>query len=797
MAHKLRQILISPFVERDLKKYYPVLAAIRSHEAELKYKGDEELRRRSEALKRDAGTRFQENDFVVESYALACEAAYRTLRMRPFDVQIIGALALKDGNVVEMQTGEGKTLTAVLPAFYHALNDKGVHLHTFNDYLAKRDALWMKPVYDLLGISVGYIQEVTQQAKRKEIYKRDVVYLTAKEGGFDYLRTFLVHDCDEIIQRKAGFAIVDEVDSILIDEARIPLVIAGEMEGTESLDLYQVVAVVRRLKRGIDFQTDRYAMNVFLTEEGIAKVEHMLGYELYKQGNENILVRVNQALHAHVLLKRDVDYIVRHDIIEQVDELTGRIVDNRKWPHGLQASVEAKENLPIQREGKILGKTTLQHFFAVYPKISGMTGTAQPAAEEFSSLYGLPVVVIPPNKPVRRIDQPDVLFSTKHRKINALTVEIGRVNSTGRPILVGTSSVEESESIAAVLRHQGIACQVLNARNDEEEAMIVSRAGLLGTVTISTNMAGRGTDIKLGGEHGEYRDAILRLGGLYVIGINRFESRRIDNQLRGRAGRQGDPGESKFFISLQDDLLQRHGINELIPSRYRNQQVESSMRNAIINREVNRAQRIIEGKNFDIRRTLWKYASLLEVQRKIIHQLRSQTLDGTFESILKEGDSQRYENLVVQHGQNMVRNVEGQVIRAIIDRRWADYLRESDLVRQSIHMVAIGGMNPMREYQKSLHESFTDLLERIDREVTVVLQNITISDNGIDLRKEGLLGPTSSWTYLINDNPFGDRFSMMLNAGGNIGFAAGAALLWPLLSLYFIVQKIFRRRSDL
>src|SRR5690606_8243251 len=371
-----------------------------------------------------------------------------------------------------------------------------------------------------------------------------------------------------------------------------------------------------------------------------------------------MLGRVNQALHAEYLLRRDIDYIVRADNIEQVDELTGRVVDNRKWPHGLQASVEAKEGLTIRREGRILGKTTLQHFFTTYPKLSGMSGTAQPAAEEFADMYGMPVVVGPPNKPLRRIDQPDLVFSSRRRKLTALIAELKKVHATGRPVLVGTASVEESEEIASLLHWEKIDCQVLNAKDDEEEAAIIAGAGLLGAVTISTNMAGRGTDIKLGGEDGVHRNMIIGLGGLYVIGTNRFESRRVDYQLRGRAGRQGDPGESRFFVSLEDDLLVRHGILELIPERIRGHQVETAMNNSIINREVDRAQRIIEGKNFDIRKNLWKYAYFLEVQRKIIHKQRQDTLEEKFDSIFCENDPQGYHLLLEQYGEDVVRDAE-------------------------------------------------------------------------------------------------------------------------------------------
>lgn len=788
------KLLGKSHIMTDLRKHDSVVALIRDREQQLKHKDDHALRTMAHELRR-AFPGADRAEVRIDAYALASEVAARTLGMRPFDVQLKGALALSFGCVVEMQTGEGKTLTATLPAFYHALSGEGVHIYTFNDYLAMRDARWMQPLYEFLGLSTGYIQSGMPEPQKKEVYTKDIVYLTAKVGGFDYLRTFLIDELEARVQRKAGFALVDEVDSILIDEARIPLVVAGDFGKEELIDRYELAEMVRTLRRGVDFQTDRFDLNIFLTEEGVTKVERRLGCELYRRGNENILVRVNQALHAEYLLRRDIDYIVRADNIEQVDELTGRVVDNRKWPHGLQASVEAKEGLTIRREGKILGKTTLQHFFTTYPKLSGMTGTAQAAAEEFVDMYGLPVVVVPTNRPMQRIDQPDLVFSNRKRKLAALVAEVCKVHKSGRPVLVGTASVEESEDITRLLFHKGVGCQVLNAKNDEQEASIIAHAGLLRAVTISTNMAGRGTDIKLGGEEGVHRDRIIALGGLYVIGTNRFESSRVDYQLRGRAGRQGDPGESRFFVSLEDDLLVRHGIHELIPARLRNQQVETPMNNSIINREVNRAQRIIEGKNFDIRKNLWKYVYFLEVQRKIVQQLREQTLDGTFESIFLEKEPEDYQRAVQRYGEHAVHLAEAAVLRAVIDRRWADFLRETDIVRQSIHMLALGGMNPLREYQKALHESFGDLQDRIDREVVHIMQNIRITEDGADLGAHGLLAPTSTWTYLVNDNPHGDRFDIMLGSTGNIGYAAGAALMWPLLALLFLVRKMKRKKD--
>lgn len=797
MFKRILKAFRSGYIENDLTNYYPVLRQIRERESFLKNHSDNQLKTEAIRLRQDVHQGAELTRIVGDVFGLVSEVAFRVLRMRPYDVQIIAALALYESNVIEMQTGEGKTLVATMPAFLYSLTGNGVHVHTFNDYLAKRDALWMKPVYDFLGASVGYLQEEMKQPERKEVYQRDIVYMTAKEGGFDYLRTFLVRNTRDIVQRRAGFAIIDEVDSLLIDEARIPLVIAGDFHGSKTIDLYRIAEIVGRMRRGLDFQTDQFGMNIFLTDSGIRIAEESFNCpSLFDDEFEELLVRINQSLHAHFLLRRDIDYIVNDDRIALVDEFTGRVVDNRKWPHGLQAAIEAKEKITIQPEGKIIGKSTLQHFFGMYPRICGMTGTAQPAAEEFADMYGVPVVVVPPNKPNRRIDHPDVIFPDKEMKTNAIIDEIKKVQQTGRPILVGTASIKESESIAYRLLKQGVSCRILNAKNDEEEAAIIAEAGMWGAVTISTNMAGRGTDIKLGGDAGVLRDKIIELGGLYVIGTNRFESRRIDNQLRGRSGRQGDPGEARFFISLKDDLLQKHGINQLIPKRYRNSLTLSALKKEIINREVNRAQRIIEGKNFDIRKTLWKYASFIEIQRKIVHQLRQQALDGILESIVNLYDKAFYDQLIQHHGEDAVRKAEAQITMAIIDQCWADYMEDVDLIRQSIHMVTLGGLNPFREFQKRIKTDFDELLERIDQEIMAKMKTVTITADGIDFEKEGLLGPSSTWTYLVNDNPFGDRLAMMLNASGNIGFAAGAALLWPLLSLYFIVTRQFRKKNE-
>ncbi|MEM7105528.1 MAG: accessory Sec system translocase SecA2 [Bacteroidota bacterium] len=792
MLKSIKQKLVPEAIERNLDHYQPLVSAIRKKEEELSALSDEALIDLSKELKAKADLGNDLEGLLVPAFALVSETAFRKVKMRPYDVQLLAAIALHNGRVIEMGTGEGKTLCAILPAYLNALTGEGVHVHTFNDYLAKRDAHWMGPVYEALGLSVGFIQENMSADERRDAYRNDITYLTAKEGGFDYLKGFLASNPSEVVLSNINFAIIDEVDSLLIDEARIPLVIAGDTNEAEEIDLVQLASIVSAMELGIDFQTDEFQLNIFLTENGVKRVESALNCKnLHDEHNEQLHARLNLALQAEWLLRRDVDYIVREGQIELVDEFTGRVVDKRKWPHGLQAAIEAKENVDILPEGKVFGKTTLQHFFGIYKKLAGMTGTAVPAAFELERFYGLEVTVIPPNKPNQRKDQPDLIFHNTAAKYKALCKEIVEVNRSGRPILIGTSSVKESEIIAEKLSASKIRCHVLNAKNDEEEADIIAKAGMLGTVTISTNMAGRGTDIKLGGEAGIDKSKILELGGLYVIGTNRFESRRIDKQLRGRAGRQGDPGETKFFISLEDHLLKKHDIDELIPRQFRNEADMSPATNKIIKREVDRVQRIVEGKNFEIRENLWKYADFIELQRLVIHNWRNDILSCHFDSLLEAKRPEKYKELLTKHGQEIVLKVEQQISLALIDQHWADYLEEADRLRMGIHWKAYGGQYPLLSFQKTMSGIFDGLLEAIDIAILQKIDTVTITQNGINLEAEGLQGPSSTWTYLVNDNPFGDRVEMMLV--GNVGYAAAAAIYMPLLFLYFLFKKLFRK----
>ncbi|UCG26486.1 MAG: accessory Sec system translocase SecA2, partial [Chloroflexota bacterium] len=552
-----------------LKHYEERVAAVNGLEPDLRPASEEQLRERAATLKRRAREGATPDSLIVELFTLVREVGRRVIGMRPYDVQVIGGLGLCEGKVVQMETGEGKTLAAVSPVALRALYGMGAHVLTFNDYLARRDAEWMGPIYRFLGLSVGFIQEGMGQSERRKAYQADVTYLTAKEAGFDFLRDGLVYEIGDLTQRPFQAAVVDEADSILIDEARVPLVIAGTAE--RALGRQELMrSIIQQLQPGLHYSVDENGRNVYLTEEGAIRAEDLLGCgDLYAPANLGSLTELNLALHAEALMRRDVDYIVRDGRVQIVDDFTGRVVKDRHWPYGLQTAIEAKEGLYSSDEGRILGSITLQHFLRRYPHLSGMTATAQPAADELLEFYDLELLVVPPNRPCIRVDHADHVFPTLEAKRQALLAHIESIHQTGRPILVGTISVAESEQLAADLRAAGVQGNVLNARRDDQEARIVAEAGALGAVTISTNMAGRGTDIRLGGHDGRDYDRVAAQGGLYVIGTNLHESRRIDDQLRGRVGRQGDPGNSRFFVSLDDDLLTRYGIADSFGPRWR------------------------------------------------------------------------------------------------------------------------------------------------------------------------------------------------------------------------------------
>ena len=663
-----------------------------------------------EALK-EAGKRSKD---LLETIAVTAVIAARVVGLVMFDVQLQGALALANGKIAEMQTGEGKTLAAVPAVVWYAKQRQGVHVMTANDYLARRDAEWMGGIYRFLGLSAGCIQQTMTAEERRYAYSCDLTYGTANEIGFDYLRDQLALHTRDQVHRPFAVALVDEADSILIDEARVPLVIAGDQDETESL-AYRVDALTRDFVRFVHYTMDENQRNVALTDAGIRAVEEAFECgNLFEDENLALHAAVQDSLHAHALLRRDVDYLVKNGAIESVDEFKGRIVQDRRWPAGLHTAIEAKEGVAPKTQGRILGSVTLQNLMALYPAVCGMTGTAATQAEEFRGVYGLDVEVIPTNRPMIRVDHADVVFAGRREKEAAVIEEIRRVHETGQPILVGTASVEESERLSS--RLQGIPHQVLNARNDEEEAAIVARAGERGSVTISTNMAGRGTDIKLG-------DGVTALGGLYVIGTNLHESRRIDNQLRGRAGRQGDPGRSRFFVSFEDPLLVKYGIDN---PEY--QHPES-------------IQRLIEGQQLEIRLFLSKYERVTEGRRLAIQQRRQSILDGTTA---------------------FASELERLVSLTTIDDLWSEYLSVLADLRAGVQWVSLagggrdpiqnfyrfGGFDPFREYIKQVDALFEELLAAIDTETSERLEKAQLAE--IHPSRRG-----ATWTYITTDQPFG------------------------------------------
>ena len=632
-------------------------------------------------------------------FALAALAAERVLGFTLFDVQILGALVMAGGKIAEMQTGEGKTLAATLAVYARACSREGFHVLTANDYLARRDAEWMGGIYRFLGLSVGHIAQTMTPEERRRAYQCDITYATANEIGFDYLRDSLVLNAQELVGRPFAAALIDEADSILIDEARIPLVIAGGDAPPRDLAL-RTAQVASELEAGRDYSLHGHQRNVFLTDAGLQRAEASLGCgNLYEPSNEAILTALQNALHAAVLLHRDVDYVVKNGAIEMVDEFKGRIAQDRRWPAGLHAAIEAKERVPISRQGRVLGSITLQNLTALYPRLCGMTGTAATQRHEFRKCYDLEVEVIPTNRPVIRADEPDVVFPTRGDKERAVVKEIGRVHATGQPVLVGTASVEESERLGGLLG--SIPHSVLNARNEEAEAGIIARAGEPGAVTISTNMAGRGVDIRLG-------EGVAALGGLYVIGTNRHESRRIDHQLRGRAGRQGDPGRSRFFISLEDDLLVRYGIAD----RHLGYDAEG-------------IQRVVEGQNLQIRTFLHKYEGVVEGERQHIEARR--------QAILESG----------------LPDLERTVGLTAIDDLWSEFLASVAELRSGVHWYSWGGRDPLHEYLTRVDAMCRELDERIPEETAVRLES-ALAGGGAPPQRG------ATWTYLTTDRPFGE-----------------------------------------
>lgn len=785
-------------IELDVRPYFESLDAIAA--VDVHGLTDAELRRRADAVRQRAAAAQPDrlDDLLPEVFAIAREASARLLGLRPFDVQLAAGVALHRRRLAQLATGEGKTLVAVLPAILHALSGGRVHIFTANDYLARRDCEWMAPLYRFFGVTPAFVAHGLAAAERRRAYDADVTYVTAKEGGFDFLRDHTVFEPDAVVHRGHDFAIVDEADFILIDEARVPLVVAGPAPAIP-VDYRRTAAVARALEPGADYDRDEYGRIVVLTDRGFERAGALLGMKLDDPSQHLWLSALHVSLHAHALLRRDRDYVVRDGRVELVDEWTGRVAENRRWPHGIHPAVEAKEGVELSREGRVLGSIPMQHFLREYRSLAGMTATATSAADEFLQFFGLRTVVFPPNRACHRVDDGDAIYTHRGAKQAAIVEEVRRARAAGQPVLVGTASVLESEELGATLAASGIACEVLNAKHDEREAQIVARAGARGAVTISTNMAGRGTDIRLGGPDApgaqDESDSVAALGGLYVIGTNRHESLRIDNQLRGRAGRQGDPGRSRFFISLEDDLIRRYNVVDLIPRAHRPAPGDDATDDPIVAREIARAQRIIEGQNFDIRRTLWRYSAVVDQQRRIVYASRHDVLHGEAALVCAERAPEKYASLAAAAGEAAVTDAERRITLHTLDNAWAEHLAFIDEVREGIHLQRYGGREPISEFHRQIIHAFGSMMERVQTRTVEIFETLALRDGAIDLEAAGIAGTTSTWTYLVDDNPF-STWSQSLMASRNIGVAAAGgflAILYAPLTMIVAATLYLRR----
>ncbi len=860
MFQKILTLLFGSKYERDLKKLSPIVSTINSHESIIREMSDEVLSAQTSLFKERLTKGETLDDILPEAFATVREVAYRTLGMRHFDVQMMGGIALHWGNISEMKTGEGKTLTSTLPIYLNSLSGEGVHVVTVNDYLAKRDANWMRPIYDFLKVSVGVIQHDMDHEERKVSYAADITYGTNNEFGFDYLRDNMVSYAEHKVQRTHNFAIVDEVDSILVDEARTPLIISGPAE--ESTDKYlKVDKIIPKLTEGEDYEVDEKAKNVILSEAGVHHVEKLLGVEnLYNADNIELVHHVSQALKAHKLFYKDKDYVVQSGEVIIVDEFTGRLMKGRRYSDGLHQALEAKEGVPIARESQTLASITFQNYFRIYKKLAGMTGTADTEAEEFKKIYNLDVVVIPSNVKVKREDHADRVYKTEKEKFDAVIKDIKDRSANKQPILVGTISIEKSEVLSKLLIANGLAHNVLNAKQHERESEIVANAGKPGAITIATNMAGRGTDIVLGGAakykeelelldekaaklnihsksemdpiyyfrellikqkfdesetslsqiaNSEIRkicndildsakkwkkdhDLVIAAGGLHIIGSERHESRRIDNQLRGRSGRQGDPGSSRFYLSLQDDLMRIFGSDRIARIMDTLKMPEGQeLEHPMVSNAIARAQKRVEGHNFDIRKHLLEYDDVMNRQRIYIYGIRNELLEKesmsdkilefieevaenqiiihcegnntgswmiqdleewlsslgiessfTIENYRKESNPQLklfedvaaairsgYQNKTESIGADIWKSIERNVFLDILDHRWKDHLYAMDHLKEGIWTVGYGEKNPLVEYKLQGFKLFDQLVENLKLEVISFLLRIEVSDS--------------------------------------------------------------------
>ena len=733
---------------RNQKKSLAIVAHATSLEESLEDHSDEELRDLARQACRDGALK----DAAV-FLAVLGEASRRTLGVRPFSVQSQAALRLLDGDVVQMATGEGKTLVGAMAATGFALMGKRVHTITVNEYLAVRDSQWMGPLVQFFGLSTAAITEDMGRDERREAYRADVVYGPVNEFGFDVLRDQLVTRAEDAVLSPADVALVDEADSVLVDEALVPLVLAGNEPGAAPGG--RVTEVVRRLVEDKHYRVDDDRRSVFLSEEGAAVVEQALGIDsLYSDEHVGtLLVQVNLALHAQALLIRDVHYIVRDGKVALIDASKGRIAELQRWPDGVQAAVEAKEGLSVTEGGRILDTMTLQALMGRYPLVCGMTGTAVEATDQLRSFYDLRVSVIERNQPLQRFDEADRVYATIADKNAAILQEIQRLNATGQPVLVGTHDVAESEELAEALRERGIEPNVLNAKNDAEEARIIAEAGDVGRVTVSTQMAGRGTDIKLGGADESSREQVVANGGLAVIGTSRHRTSRLDNQLRGRAGRQGDPGSSVFFMSLEDDVCTVGGAGEEVSAR---PAADGRIDSKRVTDWIGHCQRVTEGQLLEIHSQTWKYNKLLADQREIIVERRQRLLNTpkALEELAVRVPG-RYAELAQDPGisEGVLEQAAREIMLYHLDRAWSEHLALMDDVRESIHLRAIARETPLDEYHRIAVREFKDLAQRAVDEAADTFAEATITPEGVDLAGLGLMRPSATWTYMVSDNP--------------------------------------------
>ncbi|OBK81320.1 accessory Sec system translocase SecA2 [Mycobacterium sp. 1164985.4] len=726
---------------------------------------DEQLRKAAKLLNLED---LAEATDIPQFLAIAREAAERTTSLRPFDVQLLGALRMLAGDVVEMATGEGKTLSGAIAAAGYALGGRSVHVITINDYLARRDAEWMGPLLEALGLTVGWITEASTAEERRAAYKCDVTYASVNEIGFDVLRDQLVTDVDDLVSPNPDVALIDEADSVLVDEALVPLVLAGTSH--RETPKVEIIRMVGELTPGVDYDTDADSRNVHLTETGAQKLEAKLGgIDLYSEEHvSSTLTEVNVALHAHVLLQRDVHYIVRDDAVHLINASRGRIAQLQRWPDGLQAAVEAKEGIETTETGEVLDTITVQALVNRYATVCGMTGTALAAGEQLRQFYKLGVSPIEPNKPNIREDEPDRVYVTAAAKNDAIVEHIKEIHETRQPVLVGTRDVAESEELHEKLVKAGVPAVVLNAKNDAEEAAVIAEAGKLGSVTVSTQMAGRGTDIRLGGsdvsDHDARKDEVAELGGLHVIGTGRHHTERLDNQLRGRAGRQGDPGSSVFFSSWEDDVVVAHLDPNKLPMETDEDGRVVSPKAASL---LDHAQRIAEGRMLDIHANNWRYNQLIAQQRAIIVDRRNTLLrTATAREELAELSPKRYEEVVERLGEDKLEKICRLIMLYHLDRGWADHLAYLADIRESIHLRALGNQTPIDEFHRMAVDAFASLAaDAIEAAQQTFETAPSIEDEpGVDLSK--LARPTSTWTYMVHDNPLADDSLSALSLPG-------------------------------